>query len=119
MTIRRQRSQSLGEYRLGERPDPVLWPFKYRDGTAIDLTGFTGAGRIMRPDGTVVNVTGIAFSGSPTLGVGQMDWPLDVLVTQAGRWRIELWFGNGANRRYCSQRFHFYCSEGLGTIPAI
>lgn len=117
--IRRIPSRNLGEYTLGERPDPIEWPFTYRDGTAINLTGFTGEARIMRPDGTVEDVAGVGFVGAPTLGVGSMPWPLDLLVDQPGRWRISMWFGNGTDRRYCSQRFHFYVGRGLGTIPAI
>jgi hypothetical protein len=117
--IRRIPSRNLGEYVLGERPDAILWPFRYIDGSAINLTGFTGAGRIMRPDFTVENVTGLGTEGDPVLGIGRFDLPLDVLVDQPGRWRIALWFGNDANRRYCSQRFHFYVGRGLGTVPAI
>lgn len=117
--MRIARSRNLGEFVLGERPDPIDWPFQFADGTPIPLTGFTAAGRIAHPDGTITDVTANITIPAPLTGVVRMEWPLDILVTQAGRWRIRLWAGNASDRRYCSQRFHFYASQPVGTIPAI
>lgn len=108
-------SVTIGPYVIGEKPAPLVYQFLDSSGVAINLTGFTVKFSYQERDGVAVTANGSLFDG-PT-GKAQYTFTGNEFAT-AGRYRAEMWVGNGTNR-YASVDINFDVAVPVGTPPAI
>lgn len=101
---------TVGPFTQYEKPAIGTIPFLQDDGTALVLTGMSAEGKLLPPDGIVVDLT--VNVTVPLEGVTEVEWPAEGL-DQVGTYQMEVWVGDGANLRYASRRFIFYVYEAL------
>lgn len=99
---------TIGPYRQGEIPAPIVVTFKDSSGAAIDLTGYSAKWIYQRhtmsgwPDFTASDpavVTQTATVLNQTTNKGQVSYTFVAAdFTTAGYYEGEMWVGNGANR---------------------
>lgn len=99
--------QLIGPYTLGEIPESLQITMLGGDGSALNLTGYTGTFRIKNIDtGTVVTGSGSASIPTPASGITQYDWAAADLNT-VGTFHAQMWADDGS-QRFASEVF-IYC----------
>jgi hypothetical protein len=99
---------SLGQFVVGERPDPLEVTFKDADGVPIDITGLESWFSYQRQDDPPV-VVAAAIADGPG-GVLRHTW---TDFTTAGLYRGEAWVGTSAGVKRASQRYTWRVKKAL------
>lgn len=103
---------SLGTYKPGERPAPLVI-----DMNAGDITGYDARANVKRVRGSgAMSRTSITVTDGPNSEV-TYTWQ-DEDFTEPGTWKLEAWVGNGTNR-YASVTFVYAVEEAVGDAPDI
>jgi hypothetical protein len=120
-------AQTIGPYRQGEIPPPLIVTFKDSNSLAIDLTGYvarwiyqrhavTGWPDFLSTDPAAVTQTATVLNQTTNKGQVQYTWVVGDFAT-AGYYEAEMWAGNGANR-YASLRFMWITTTAIA-VPSI
>jgi len=108
-------ANDLGEFTAGEKPiASLLHTFQYADGSPIDITGMQVRFTYQEQWGTPATRNG-AIQDGPA-GKAAYVWDGSEF-SSAGRWKADLWIGNGINR-VASTRFVWTVRAAVA-IPAI
>lgn len=108
-------SVTIGPYVIGEKPSPLTYQFQDSTGTAINITGFTAKFSYQEHDGAAVTANATITDGPN--GKATYTFTGAEFAT-AGRYRAEMWVGNGTNR-YASVDIIFNVAVPVGTVPSI
>lgn len=118
---------TIGPYRAGEIPPPLVVTFKDSAGVVIDLTSYqarwitqkhadTGWPAFTASDPAVVTNTATVLNQTTNKGQVQYTWVAADFAT-AGYYEGEMWVGNGANR-FASIRYIWQTTSAI-SVPAI
>jgi len=118
---------TIGPYRAGEIPPPLVVTFKDSSGAAIDLSGYVARWIVQRhavsgwpdfnsADPAQLTNTANVLTQSTNKGQVQYTWVVADFTT-AGFYEGEMWVGNGGNR-FASIRYMWQTVTAIA-IPAI
>jgi hypothetical protein len=109
VTIGEKEYIDLANMARGELPDPLLYTYKYADGSLIDISGGTPTFHIQEVSG--IAVSHVAVIGAGTDGVIKYTWQTPDF-TIAGHYEGQFWVTVGT-RVYASPVIRWYVYEGV------
>lgn len=110
------RAKRIGPYTQGEIPNPLVYTFKDRSGTAITLSGYTAVVELTT-GGVTVELAAVVHANQTT-NKGQVTWtPVDGDLEDAGSYTLQFWAGNGGTSRLAGRLFTFNVDRAVA--PAI
>lgn len=110
-------STTAGPYTQGEKPADLEYQFLDANGTAVDLSGYTGAKfQFQEHDSAAATVSNATIT-SASNGKVAYTFTGSEFAT-AGRYRAQFWVGNGVHR-LASVDIYFSVVTSVGSVPAI
>jgi hypothetical protein len=114
------RPKYIGDYSVGERPEPLVITFTDSTGDPLDLTAFTAKAQWRpRRSSPAMATEDAAVVTTPASGIVTYGWDADNTAIP-GWHELEVWVGNGTTARYASRQFTYLVRPGLSTTaPAV
>jgi hypothetical protein len=109
-------SVTIGPFKVGEKPSPMIYSFQDSAGVAINLTAYTVKFNIRERESAVTAVFTATLLNGP-LGQVQYSWTGAEFPTP-GHWLAEFWVGNGT-QRWASLTIKFDVAAPVGPVPPI
>jgi hypothetical protein len=109
---------TLGPYRQGEIPPPIVNTFEDSTGAPIDLSGFTSKLEYKRWNSSMVVERTPAIAVDQVTNKGRAIWTLVAAdLATAGDFWGEWWVGNGTNR-YASVKLRWFVEPTIA-VPTV